>query len=607
MSSKPPKDRVLLWRVLKESASYKWHIFVLFLLGLLATPVALLSPLPLKIAVDSVLGSKPLPLNLGSMLPAAWVESKTALLMISIFLVIGVALLYQLQWAISWLLRTYTGERLVLSIRSRMFQHVQRLSLAYHDAKGSSDATYRIQYDAPAMQWIVIDCLIPLISSVLKVVGMIVTMFILDPLVAGVAIMIAPILYGLTWLYRRHVRQQWRDVKQLESTAMSVVQEVISTLRVVKAFGQEGREHDRFISESDRGVGARVRVTFWECSFSLLIGLTTATGTALVLGLGVYHVQTGVISLGELLVMMAYLSQLYEPLKALSKNVTSMQKSLASAERVFELIDETPDIVESPNAIPVQRVEGRFRCQDLCFSYPNSPPVLHDVCFDIPAGACVGILGPTGAGKTTLINLITRLYDPDSGTMCLDDHNLKDYRLADLRRQYAIVLQEPLLLSASIEENIAYAKPDATKEEIIQAARLANAHQFIFELENGYETQVGERGLRLSGGERQRISIARAFLLDAPVLILDEPTSSVDGHTESGILEAMQRLMKGRTTFMIAHRLSTLQRCDQLIKLVDGRVVVQTSNVATLLEAETQAWNYPANGEELSASSGGAT
>jgi ATP-binding cassette subfamily B protein len=581
---------MLLRRVVREAAAYRWYVAAIFLLGLLAAPITLLTPLPLKIAVDNVLGSQPLPGAFEAVLPDAWTASKHAILMTAVGLVVFFTLLNQLQWAVSWLLSTYTGEKLVLGFRSRLFQHVQRLSLAYHDANGSTDATYRVQYDAPAVQWIVIDSLIPLITSALKLAGMITVMFLLDPAVAGLALLVAPVLYGLTRYYRQHLRQRWRDVKKLESSAMSVVQEVVSALRVVKAFGQEEREHGRFVAQSDRGLGARLRVTVWECTFGILIGLTTALGTAMVLWVGVRHVEQGLLSLGELLLLMAYLSQLYEPLKSLSKNVTGLQKSLASAERVFELIDQTPDIIERPHARPVKRALGRFQCRDLSFAYPGHPPVLHDVSFEVPEGSRVGILGPTGAGKTTLINLITRLYDPNQGAILLDDVDLRDYRIADLRKQFAIVLQDPVLLSTTVEENIAYARPDATEAEILAAARSANALEFISQMPQGFKTQVGERGLRLSGGERQRISIARAFLLDAPILILDEPTSSVDGKTEAGILEAMERLMQGRTTFMIAHRLSTLRQCDLLIKIVDGQIVEQTAEVAKFLSAEEQTW-----------------
>lgn len=605
MLSSRLSDFKLLSRVLREVRPYQWRVAAVFLLGLLATPIALLAPVPLKIVVDSVIGSTPLPEFLQPLLPGFMQDSANDRLMLAIALLVGVALLTQLQWASSWLLSIATGEKLVLQFRSKLFQHVQRLSLAYHDSRGSAETTYHIQYDASAIQWIVLDGLIPLATSALKLAGMIYVTFLLDPVIALVALIIAPLLMGLTRFYREHIRHQWRDVKNKESSAMSVVQEVIGSLRVVKAFGQEEREHERFVNESRRGVNARLRVVAWECGFGILVGLTTAAGTAAVLYVGVVHVQRNVITLGDLLLVMAYLAQLYQPLKSLSKTVAALQKSMASAERIFEVLDRTPDVVDRPDALPLDRARGAIACEDVCFEYVPGQPVLKHVSFQVEPGTRVGIFGPTGAGKSTLINLLTRLYDPTAGVVLLDGRDCRDYKLADVRRQFSIVLQDPLLLSTSIAENIAYARPEAAEEEIIAAAKAAGAHEFITRMPDGYATLVGERGMRLSGGERQRISIARAFLMNSPILILDEPTSSVDGRTEAGIMEAMDRLMAGRTAFLIAHRLSTLRCCDRLFKLVDGNVVQISDEIDLTLRAEEQSWLQSAKVTVLTERGGG--
>ncbi len=590
MFSSRLSDFKLLKRVLREAEPFWGRILTVFLLGLLATPLALLAPIPLKIVVDSVLGDRPLPGFLESVGPGFAQGSPGEKLKLAITLLLGVALVTQIQWASSWLLSIATGEKLVLGFRSKLFQHVQRLSLVYHDSRGSAETTYHIQNDASAIQWIVLDGLLPLVTSALKLIGMIYVTFLLDPMIALVALTIAPILLGLTRFYRKHIRHQWRDVKNKESTAMSVVQEVMGSLRVVKAFGQEQREHERFVTESQRGVSARLKVVAWECGFGILVGLTTAAGTAAVLFVGVAHVEQNLLTLGELLMVMAYLAQLYEPLKSLSKTVASLQKSLASAERIFSVLDRVPDVVDRPGARELVRAQGAIACEDVCFAYGSGELVLKHISFQIPPGIRVGIFGPTGAGKSTLVNLLSRLYDPTSGSVLLDGCDCRDYKVIDVRRQFSIVLQDPLLLSTSIRENIAYARPDATEEEIIAAAKAANAHDFISQMPNGYTTLVGERGMRLSGGERQRISIARAFLMDSPVLILDEPTSSVDGRTEAGIMEAMNRLMKGRTAFLIAHRLSTLRGCDVLLKLVDGNLVQISDQVEDILRTEEQSW-----------------
>jgi len=319
-------------------------------------------------------------------------------------------------------------------------------------------------------------------------------------------------------------------------------------------------------------VYARIRLAYMESGFGLLVNGTTALGTAIVMVIGFESVNSGSITLGQLLVVLAYLAQLYHPLETISRQAAGLQSSLASAQRAFELLDAVPDVVEHPHARPLTRAQGGLDLDRVTFAYDGSRPVLHDVSLSIRPGMRVGIAGPTGAGKTTLLSLLMRFYEPASGRILLDGVDLREYRLRDLRDQFALVLQEPVLFSTTIAENIAYGRDDATREEIEGAARSAAAHGFITALPDGYDSVVGERGMTLSGGERQRIALARAFLKDAPILLLDEPTSSVDVETEAAIVDAMERLMAGRTTLMIAHRLSTLDVCDMRIQLDHGRL-----------------------------------
>lgn len=570
-------------RLLNHAKPYWAHIFGIFILSIVSTPLALLTPLPLKIAVDSVIQSHPIPHFLGFLIPGS--ESKSAVLALAVGLTVAIALLAQIQGLASSLLKTHTGQKLVLALRTQLFRHCQRLSLSYHDTKGTTDSAYRIQYDAPAIQWIAIEGVIPFVTSGLTLIGMIYITARIDLQLALVALAVSPVLFIASRAYSPRIRRQWREVKNVESSAFSVIQEVLSALRVVKAFGQEEREKERYFRHSSEGFSARLRVALSEGGFGLVIGLTTAAGTAAVLFIGVHHVQKGILTLGDLLLVMSYVAQLFAPLSSLSRMTAHLQGSLVSAERVLSLLDEDVDVPERKDARPISRAKGVVRFCDVSFAYNRDYPVLKDVSFEINPGSRVGIMGMTGAGKTTLVSLLTRFYDPTDGQILLDGIDLRDYKLVDLRNQFAIVLQEPVLFSTSIAENIAYARPSTSMAAIEEAAKAANAHDFITRLPQGYDTPVGERGMQLSGGERQRIALARAFLKNAPLLILDEPTSSVDVKTEAVIMDAMERLMKGRTTFMIAHRLSTLENCDTMLTIQNGRLVNVASDVSHAIKS----------------------
>ncbi len=583
MNSTKYTDVRLSHRLLREARPYWPHIMGILVLNLLSTPLALLTPLPLKIVVDSAIGSHPLPPFLDSLLPASVSRLGTPILVFAVGLMVLITLLVYIRGFVGSLIETYTGERMVLSFRARLFHYVQRLSLSYHDTKGASDSAYRIYYDAPCIQWVAVQGVMPFVTAAFTLVGMIYITARIDWQLAMVAMTVSPVLFLVTKIFRRRLRSEWSKVKEVESQALAVVQEVLSALRIVKAFGQEDREEGRFLSHSRDSVRGQIRIALMRGEFDVLIGLTIAAGTAAVLFIGARHVQSGELTLGNLLIVMAYLAQLYSPLQTISQKVTDLQASLASAVRTFTLLDEMPDVVERAHARPLARASGRIAFKDVYFAYPKGPPVLRDISYEIAPGTRVGIMGATGAGKTTLVSLLMRFYDPTDGQVLLDGIDLRDYKVADLRNQFAIVLQEPVLFSTTVAENIAYARPEASEEEIVKAAKLANAHDFIACLPQGYQTQVGERGMTFSGGERQRMALARAFLKNAPILVLDEPTSSVDMRTEAVIMEAMERLMWARTTFMIAHRLSTLENCDVLLVIEGGRLVTVSSDVSSLI------------------------
>lgn len=564
-------NKSVLARVLLESRGCWPHLIGIAGLSLLSLPLTLLYPLPLKMVVDSVLGSQPLPRYLVTVVPVLRGNGKS--LEAAIGVLLGIALLVSVQGLAAWWLQTYTGEKLVWDFRARLLNHVQRLPLVFHDRYGATDSVYRIQHDAPAIQYVTIQGLVPLMTAVFTLMAMIVVTARMDLLLSIVALTITPVLFLLSLGCSRIVRQRSQTIKNLDSSAMSVIQEVVGTIRVIKAFGQESREHARFVRRSTERMSQQVRLSIQQAIFNVLIGLTIALGTAAALYFGVRHVRAGTLTIGSLLMIMAYIAQVYQPLQTLTTKVTDLQVWLTSLERAFLLLDQEPEIAEYESARKLPVATGDFEFHDVSFAYDGSGKGLENISFYIPAGTRVGIVGATGAGKSTLLNLLMRFYDPASGKVLLDGRDIREYRIADLRKQFAVVLQEPVLFASSIAENIAYGKPDASDEEIVEAAKAAASHEFILNLPEGYDTAVGERGSRLSGGERQRISLARAFLRNSPILILDEPTSSVDSHTEAVIIEATERLMSGRTTFMIAHRLSTLKTCDLVLVLDQGRLI----------------------------------
>ncbi len=574
MEEKPHRysSVTLTRRILAQAAPQSAYLVALFVVDALATPLMLLNPIPLQLAVDSILGSHPLPGILQHLLPAGIDRRSAVVLLLVAILQVLVVLAAQLQEMAAHILRSRAGELMTLRFREQLFSHVQRLSLAFHDTRGSADSIYRIEYDAASVHYLVVYALLASAAAAVALVSTFAVIARIDWQLALVALSVAPFLGLLSLTYDRRMRPHYRAVKDLESGALEIVQEVLTALRVVKAFGRERWEGRRFRTQSREGVRARTDQAVAEGVFGVVINGAIGIGTATVLFLGVAGVESGRLTLGELLIVLSYLAQLYAPLQTVTTEIAGMQSSLASAERAFELLDELPEVAEKPGARRLRRARGEVEFRDVSFSYDGVTPVLRGVSFRIEPGGWLGVSGQTGAGKTTLVSLLARFYDPTGGQILFDGVDLREYALDDLRRQLTIVLQEPTLLAGSIAENIAYGRPFATRADIEAAAAAANAHDFVSALPDAYDTLVGERGMLLSGGERQRIGLARAFIRDAPVLVLDEPTSSVDVDTETGIMEAMDRLMAGRTTLIIAHRLRTLESCDLRLELEHGRV-----------------------------------
>jgi ATP-binding cassette subfamily B protein len=563
----------LIKKILLQARDYWPHLSALFILSLLIIPVTLLKPYALKLLIDSGFGAQPVHSFIKIFFPSGFEFGFTSVVFTSVGMVILMELFHNILIFISWLLSIYTGEKLVLNFRTSLFNHIQRLSLAYHDKIGSSDSLYRIQWDTMSIRNLLLTQVSELISSFITLIAMVAVMFFINWKFAVITLCIIPPLVLITKLSTKRLIKDWYKVKDAESIAMSVIHEVLNSLRVVKAFGQENNENERFSNRSDKAVKGQVAIAKVAASYTFIVNMLLAIGTAAFIYAGAIFVHSGKMTIGELTLVIAYITQIFGPLQSIIKNLNDIQSSVASIDRVFMVLEEKKEVAESPDAVHLNGVKGAFEFDQVCFSYNNSVSTLQDISFKTMPGDRVGIMGSTGAGKSTLINLLNRFYDPVKGVIKVDGTDIRNYKLEAYRNQFSIVLQDPVLFSCTIRENICYGRPEATEKEIIEAAMAANAHEFILQSKDGYNTQVGERGMQLSGGERQRISIARAFIKNAPVLILDEPTSSLDMGTELQIMEAMERLMDGRTTFMITHRLDTLNSCNLILHLENGKLV----------------------------------
>jgi ATP-binding cassette subfamily B protein len=572
------KRRQVWFRLWREIRGYRWAAGLLLFLELLGVPLALLAPLPLAFAVDSAINNEPVPSWLDAFLPPAATSSPTAIAVTAALLTVLIALVNHIRGVAKWLLSVWTGEQLMLRLRTRMFGHAQRMSLAYHDSQGTSDSTYRIQYDASSIQHLATEAVTPVITAVLTLVGMIYVTSRIDGVLALAALGVIPVLVFTARAYQHRLRDRWMEVKGAESTTMAIVNEALGALRVVKAFGAEYREERRYETFARTTMKNQVRVAILESSMWFVIGMALTLASAAVLYLGVVRVNSGALTLGAMLVAIAYVASITGPLETLASHSGDLQGSLAGAERAFTLLDEPHEVVERRHALRLDRAIGTIEFDHVTFTYPSTGGGLRDVTFRIEAGARVGVSGVTGSGKSTMISLLCRYYDVDDGSIRIDGIDIRDYKLADLRNQFAVVLQEPLLFSTTIAENIRYAKPSASGVAIQAAAAAADADEFIQRLPNGYDTVIGERGFTLSGGQRQRISIARAFLKDAPIAILDEPTSSVDVVTEARIIRAIDHLVDGRTTFLISHRQRMLDACDLILDVTVGVVTRRATN-----------------------------
>ena len=560
-------------RLLRHACTDRKGWSVILVVTLLTSVFGLLRPWPIKILVDHVLGDAPMPLLLSvlaGMLPGA--DTPPGMLVwvvLSGLVIFAVSSLLEVLLTRAWI---RVGQRMVYDLAAELFTRIQRRSLLFHSRHPVGDLLNRITGDCWCVYKVVDTYLFMPLFALMMIVAMVAVMLRTDVTLTLLAVVAAPFMIGTSIVLGRPMRLVARARREIDSAIKSHVQQTLLGIPVVQAFAQEEREQERFQSFARESLRAQRRGALLGSFAGLATGLAGTLGTGAVLWLGAHHVLEGRLSLGDLLVFIAYLAALQTQLKALTGLYGSFQEQSASADRVVELLDSEPEVRDRPDAVALASVEGLVCFENVSFGYDPGRPVLRDITLTVKPGQTVALVGATGAGKTTLASLIPRFFDPWHGRVTIDGMDLRNVRLADLRTQVGLVLQEPFLFSMTIAENIAFGNSRASRDEIEVAARAASLHDFIQTLPAGYDTPIGPRGLTLSGGERQRLAIARALLKNAPILILDEPTSALDAETERLFLQALTRLMRGRTTIILAHRLSTIRQADQIFVLEEGRV-----------------------------------
>ncbi|MGE4053709.1 MAG: ABC transporter ATP-binding protein [Vicinamibacterales bacterium] len=563
-----------LFQWLAKYALRRWSgLLAVLATMILNVVIEVLKPWPLKVLVDHALGDRPMPPSLARIaqgLPGA--ATREGLVGWSIG---ATVVLFLLGWAVG-VGKAYAnigfGQRMVYDLATDLFSKLQRLSLRFHSRQSVGDSIRRVTTDCGCVSVIVKDAFLPLVASLVTLAAMFTVMWRMEPRLTLVSLTIVPWLVLVLRRYMTPMLERSYEQQEAEGRMYSVVERTLSALPVVQAFGREPAADRDFDRTTREALDAAVASTTVGLKFKVLTGLGTACGTAAIMWIGAQSVLSGQLTVGGILVFLAYLAALYGPLETLMYAPSTTQGAAGSARRVLEVLDMPREVDDRPGAQRVERLSGRVTLEGVSFGYEPGRPILENVSLTVRPGETVAIVGPTGAGKSTLAGLVPRFHDVWAGRVAIGGIDVRDIELKSLRSQVAVVLQDPFLFPMSIADNIAYGRPGASRSEIEEAARVANAHDFIVRLPEGYDTIVGERGATLSGGERQRLSVARAMLKDAPVLILDEPTSAIDARTEAGLLQALDRLMSGRATIIIAHRLSTIVRADAIVVLDRGRV-----------------------------------
>jgi len=572
VSSAPSRKRLTIRELLKP------HTLSLSLgfLAVLGEALAnLLQPWPLKIVLDEVFKGHAGNSSLPHFVYAYLGPDKFAAVKFACIAVLVIALLDAISTYTEKYLTTSVGQWVTYDLRRALYAHMQRLSIAFHDQKRTGDLISRVTSDVDDIQSFIASGLLSSLINVITLVGMVAVMFWLNWRFTLIALSVAPLLFFVVYTYTRRIKQAARKVRKKESVVFSVVEEVLSSIRVVKAFARERYEQERLEEASLDEVESSLRARSLKAKLTPLVDVIVAIGTCLVLWFGARLTLSGVLSVGSMVLFIQYLSKMYKPMQELSKMTDTYSKAAVGYERIQEILQTDNEVRDVRGARAVKKLKGEIEFEHVSFSYSPDQPVLQDMSFCIEPGQVAALVGPTGVGKTTIVSLVPRFYDPDEGVVKIDGIDVRQLKQQSLRQHISYVLQENVLFHGPLWQNIAYGKPEASRKEIVRAAELANAMEFIEKLPQGFDTIVGERGMTLSGGQRQRIAIARAIIRNTPILMLDEPTSGLDAASEKLVFEALDRLMEGKTTIVIAHRLSTVCRADVIFVVNEGKIVEQ--------------------------------
>lgn len=562
---------------------YAWPVAGIFAVLVVQIAMSLAAPWPLKIVLDSVVGDRPLPPWLHGLLqPMLGGEGRMHVAGLAAIMLVVIAVIAAVATYIANYLTETVGQRIGNDLRTRAYHHIQQLSLNFFDTHRVGPILSTLTDDVDTIQDFASASTLGIATDLLTIVGMLSLMLWLQWDFTLVALAIAPLLLLFVSRIRKAVKAATHEVRRRESDIVAVAEEGLQSIRVVKAFDREELQERQLAIAGQAAVDAALNARRVKSVVSPVVAVVVAACTALVLWRGSALILAGVMTAGTLTVFISYLASFFKPVQDLAKLTNTIAMASVGVERVSALLDAETGIEERADAVDPAQVSGAVSFEKVAFSYDGEKPVLRDVSFDVEPGQLVGIVGHTGSGKSSLVSLIPRFYDPSMGAVRIDGVDIRDYKLHELRRQIAYVLQDTVLFRGTVRDNIAFGRPDASHDEIVEAAKLANAHEFVSDMPKGYDSAVGERGMTLSGGQRQRIGIARAILRDSPILILDEPTAALDAESEHLVMSAMRRLMKGRTVITIAHRLSTIRDSHKIIVLEDGRVVEEGTHGALL-------------------------